>query len=114
MKEANDALLFDRACAELEGDSAGNGENCIEWIRGQSTVTVQLASHSKYANRVEKYAEDYPDEVQIVGKNPDGSFVAHLPLKYVSIRRPAHREMTEDQKQELRDRLAKARKDKNN
>lgn len=109
----DDALLFDRVSEEIDKEKAGNGEtttdNVIEWVKGNNTVTVQLVSHSKYANRVEKYAKAYPEEVQIVGRNADGSIVAHLPLKYIKITRPAHVEMTEERKEALRQKLAEAR-----
>lgn len=108
---ANDPLMFDHACETVEpaGISDYSGENVIEWIRGQKIVTAQLAGHSKLCNKIRKYAEEFPDEVRIVGENADGSIVAHIPLKYVKLTKPPKREFTEEQREAAAKRLAKAR-----
>ena len=115
MSDINKDMLFDAACEDIEpeGIEDYNGENAIEWIKGQKTVTVQLAGNTKLCNRVRKYAEEYPDEVQICGVNRDNSIVAHLPLSYIKITRPPKRELTEEQKVAARERLMKARKNRN-
>lgn len=114
MSDINKDMLFDAACEDIEpeGIEDYNGENAIEWIKGQKTVTVQLAGNTKLCNRVRKYAEEYPDEVQICGVNRDNSIVAHLPLSYIKITRPPKRELTEEQKAAARERLMKARKNR--
>lgn len=114
MEEYNkDTHLFEKACEDIKPDDIESGENVIEWIRGQDKATVQFAGHNRFCNRVKQYARDFPEEVQIVGENRDGSIVAHLPLSYISVRRPSHRDLTDEQKQELRERLAKARENRN-
>lgn len=112
--DVSEDRVFDVECERTEGDAAGVGENCIEWIRGQKIVTAMLAGGSRYANRVLKYAEEYPDEVRIAGKNSDGSFVAHLPLSYIRITHPTCRQLTEEQKQRAAETLKKARKEQQN
>lgn len=62
-------------------------DNCIEWLRGQNIVTVTL-SYGRLKNKVLKLAEEFPEEVQIVANNEDGSIMAHLPLKYIKITHP--------------------------
>lgn len=112
MDEAN-ILAFDRACEEIAPDTDDySSENCIEWLRGQKEVTVQLAAHSKLCNKIERYAEEFPDEVKIVGRNGDTSVIAHIPLSYVHLTRPPKREMSDEQRQAAVERLAKAREAK--
>ena len=76
-------------------------ENNIEWLNGQQTVTVTL-SQGRFINKVKKLAEQRED-VQIVAENSDGSICAHLPLKFIKISAP--RQLTEEQKEQARERL---------
>ena len=78
----------------------------IEWLKGQNCVTVTL-SQGRYISKVKKLAEKYPNEVEIVVENKDGSIVAHIPLRYIKISRP--KEMTEEQKQKAAERLQRVR-----
>lgn len=55
-------------------------ENVIEWLNGEDTITATL-NQVRYINKVKKLAIKYPDLVQILVENKDGSIVAHLPLK---------------------------------
>lgn len=76
-------------------------ENNIEWLNGQQTVTVTL-SQGRFINKVKKLALSYP-EIEIIAENEDGSICAHLPLKFIKISAP--RQMTEEQKEQARERL---------
>lgn len=82
-------------------------ENCIEFLRNEKTATVTF-SQRKYITKIKRLAEKYPDEVEICAENEDGSIVAHIPVKYVRISPP--KKLTEEQKESLRERLAKVRK----
>jgi hypothetical protein len=81
-------------------------ENVIEFLRGQQRATATFC-YGRMANRVKKLAEEHPEEVQIVAENPDGSIVAHFPVKWVKIMAPSKNrpEMSEEKKQELRERI---------
>jgi hypothetical protein len=81
-------------------------ENNIEWLNGQQRVTVTL-SQGKFINKVKRLAEQRED-VEIVAENKDGSICAHLPLKFIKISAP--RQMTEEQKEQARERLLANRK----
>lgn len=81
-------------------------ENNIEWLNGQQTVTVTL-SQGRFINKVKKLAEQRED-VQIVAENSDGSICAHLPLSFIKISAP--RQMTEEQREQARERLLAHRK----
>lgn len=81
-------------------------EYCIYWTYGDKLATVNFPSNSKLASNVRREKEKNPDEVTIYS---DGEYmVATLPIKYIKINNPK-REMTEEQKNELRDRLRNAR-----
>lgn len=61
-------------------------ENVIEFLNNQKVVTVTL-SQCRYISKVRKLAKSYPDEVQIVAENQDGSIVGHIPTCYIRISR---------------------------
>lgn len=66
---------------------AGNGENCIEFLRNSPVATVAI-SQGKYVTKIKRLAEKYPDECVILEENYDGSIVAHIPTKWVKISPP--------------------------
>ena len=74
-----------------------DNENALEWITGDKTATVTL-SQKRLISRVEKLAQEHPDEVQIVHRNRT-SIVAHLPAAYIKLQPP--REMSEAQAEVL-------------
>jgi adenylate kinase family enzyme len=81
-------------------------ENVIEWLTGNDTVLVTF-SQKKYVNKIKKLAETREDVV-IETENKDGSILARLPLKYIKITPP--RVMTEEQRNQVRERLEKYRR----
>ena len=56
-------------------------------------------------NRLERLAEQYPDEVECIAKNSDGSVYYHVPWRWVSIRHPVRysEEQLERKKEILKD-----------
>lgn len=110
MSEINKNMPFDSAREDVEDpDTIDGNENVIEWLNGNDTATVQLAGHRKLNNKVHEWAKEYPEEVQIVGENTNGSIVAYIPASYITLRRPVHRELSDEQREELRERLKKVR-----
>ena len=98
---------FERAADEIDSEvytGEAVQENCIEWIRGSQTATVTFPK-SRFSTKVTKLAEQYPDEVQICHVNKDGSIVAHIPVDYVTIRKPVKLDLTDEERQRRRDRL---------
>lgn len=84
----------------------GENENAIEWLDTQQKATVTLHG-GRLKNRVMKLVEEYPDEVEI-RREPDGNggfLVAKIPVKWVKITPPRRLELTDEQKEELRERL---------
>ena len=63
---------------------AGNGENCIEFLRNAPVATVAF-SQGKYVTKIKRLAESHPDECVIMEENYDGSIVAHVPTKWIKI-----------------------------
>lgn len=86
-------------------------ENELEWLRGQTVIAGTLC-RGRFANKVRRLAKAHPEEVQILAENADGSIFFHIPLSYLHIYAPSKREMTEQQKEEARIRLAQSRKQK--
>lgn len=66
----------------------------------------------KWISKIRKLAEKYPDEVRIIAQpeTNDGCIYVQLPAKWMKVQPPIKRELTEEQKAEMRDRLANARK----
>ena len=81
-------------------------ENVIEWITGEERATLSL-SQRRTITRVKKLAEQYPDEVQIVAENQDGSVCVHMPVDYILIRKPRVTELSDEEKSRRRDLLRK-------
>lgn len=91
-----------------------NNENMIEFISGTRTATVSF-TNQKHINRMKKLYEERKDEFKYFKENEDGSVCAKIPLKWIKVNAGAlpgtgkKREMTEEQKEELRQRLAAGR-----
>ena len=88
-----------------------NTENMIEFLSGTRTATVTF-TNQKHINRMKKLYEERKDEFKYFKENEDGSVCAKIPVKWVRIgagRTGTKREMTEEQKEALRQRLAAGR-----
>ena len=85
-------------------------ENCIEWIRGSNIATVSF-TQIRYINKIKKYAKQFPNLFEIVAEK-DGVLVAHIPVRSVKIQYVTPREMSEDEKELARERLAMYREQK--
>ena len=65
----------------------------------------------RWIHKVQVLAEKYPDEVTIIRQpeNNDGCIYARMPVRYLKLIRPTQRELTDEEKIELSERLNKAR-----
>lgn len=88
-------------------------ENVVEFLSGQRTCTVTF-TNQKHINRIKKLHEERGDEFKYYVENKDGSVCAKIPLKWVRINPGSKekREMTEEQKEILRQRFAASRQNK--
>ena len=105
---------FEKACnkVEKERNYDVNNENAISWIRGNKIATVTF-SQGRYISKIKKLSEKFPDDVQIVAENKDGSIVAHIPVSYIKINRSA-RELTDEEKKAIAKRLSGSKTNNNN
>ena len=83
-------------------------ENAIEFLYGDKMATATFCS-PRHINRVKKLAEQFPDECQIVVENSDSSIVAHFPVKWIRIQKPNQRDLTEEERAEIRERFLNGR-----
>ena len=86
-------------------------ENAIEWLTGQKRAGF-TATQKKWVNKLKKYAESHPDDVDVY-VNKDGSVFAHVPVSWIKVSPPRAVNLTEEQKAEAAERLRKAREKKN-
>lgn len=63
-------------------------EFCIEWVRGDDRAMVTFPNGSRMKNKLQKLHSQYPEDVQIIAENKDGSICAWIPVKWVNIRKP--------------------------
>jgi len=103
---------FEKACEKADEDYDGMmaNENAIEWLRGSAVATITTCQ-VRYINRLKKYAKEYPDLFEIVSER-DGVVVAHIPVKSIKITHVTPREMSEEEKELARERLAMYREQK--
>ena len=86
-----------------------NMENCVEFISGDLTCTASF-TNQKHINRMKKLYEKNKEEFSYLVENADGSICAKFPLSWLKITPPTKREMTEEEKELLRQRLAEVRR----
>jgi len=69
------------------------------------------SSETKWINKILKLKQEHPDKVDIryLPEDNDGMIVAHIPKNWIKVSPPRKREMTEEQKVALAERLAFAR-----
>lgn len=87
-------------------------ENAIEWMDGQKTVTVTVHSQ-KIRNRILKLAKDHPDKVAVIARPEDrgqnGYLYARIPVGWLKIQPPVQRNLTDEERAELKERAARMR-----
>lgn len=89
-------------------------ETAIERVQGTDYCTV-FTAEKKFINSLNRLKDQYPDEVEILTINEDGSIVAHVPYSWFKfIKPPTKREYTNEQKQAMAERMAKAREARGN
>lgn len=84
-------------------------ENCIEWIEGDKTMTV-TTYRKGLIRKIKAISEEKPEEVEIIKENKDGSICVHAPLSYLQISPKRTHNISEERRQELRERFEKIRR----
>lgn len=82
-------------------------ENAIEWYSGRKTMTLSL-SQRKLINKIKKMAAENPDDISY-SENADGTICAHIPVAYLSIRKP--RFVSEEEREQARIRFMKLKEE---
>ena len=88
-----------------------NLENMIEFISHSHSATVTF-TNPKHIRIIKELYKEHKEDFKYFKLNNDGSVCAKFPLKWVRIsagRTGTKRELTEEQKQALRERLAAGR-----
>lgn len=78
-------------------------EFAIEWVRGGSYAGITVPSGSALKSKILKYAEERPEEVEIIALNEDGSIFAHIPISYIKVTPP--KTMSEEGKEAVSKRI---------
>jgi len=99
---------FEKAAWDVDKNINSNQENVIEWLRNSHTVTATF-SQPRFVNKVKELRKKFPDQVEIIHENKDGSIVCHLPLKAIKLNLVTPREYSEEEKKKLREQLKRAR-----
>lgn len=88
-----------------------NTENMIEFTTHCHFATVTF-TNAKHIRKIKELYKEHKEDFKYYVENKDGSVCAKIPLKWIRIsagRTGTSREMTEEQKEELRKRLAEGR-----
>lgn len=66
----------------------------------------------KFITKIHKLKEQYPDQVRIIAEpeNNDGCIYCELPTSWLKVQPPVKRVLTEEQKQEIAQRLSAGRR----
>ena len=90
-------------------------ETCIERIQGEDYCTV-YTSEIKFYNKLKKLKEENPNLIDIIeeNNNEDKYILAHVPSEWMKFVGPPRTvTLTAQQREERKNRLAKAREMKN-
>jgi hypothetical protein len=86
-------------------------ENNIEWVTGlkdEDKITLSLSS-KRFINKVKKICSEHPEDTKLI-ENGDGTIYAELPIDCLKIYYPRKVELTEEQKEKLREQMKAIRK----
>lgn len=83
--------------------SEANKENCIEFLTGDSTVTVSFTS-PRFCNRIKKLYEKNKEDFGYMVENNDNSICAKIPISWLRIQ--PNKKLSEEERQTMAERLA--------
>ena len=84
----------------------GCNENVIEFMTNDTRAPLSF-SRGRYKSVIRKLAEKSPEDCQISADNEDGSICAQVPVSWLRISPP--RQYTEEQRQQMGERLRQNR-----
>lgn len=80
-----------------------DNENCIDFLRGSKVATCYFTQR-RFISRMKELAREHPEECEICEENRDGSIVARFPSSWVKISPPRKLDLTDEQRESLRER----------
>ena len=85
-------------------------ETAFDYLSENKYATFS-SNEAKWINRMKSLADSHPDEVKILYQPEDneGYMLAHIPKSWVKCSPPHKRNLTDEQRAELAERLAKVR-----
>lgn len=89
-------------------------ETAVGYLNVDSYATFS-SSEQKWINKILALKESYPDDVQIeyMPEDNNGMLLARIPKSWIKIKAPSKRNITEEQRAQIAERLAASRKVKN-
>lgn len=76
-------------------------ENVIEWEIGDEYACVTFPK-GKLANKVRRLKAKFPDLVEIIAENRDGSIYAHIPISAIKLSITEKRELSPEEREAKR------------
>lgn len=101
-EELEDGLEEESVSDPTEGNMSVI-ENVLEFLKNSEDMYVTF-SQKRFVTKIKRMAEKYPDEVEILRENPDGSIYAKMPVRALHLNL-VKREISEEQKVEAAKRL---------
>ena len=88
-------------------------ETCCEFLNVDKHATF-CSSETKWINKIIQLKEQYPDDIhiQVYPEDNQGMILAHIPKSFFKLNPPRKRNMTEEQRQAIAERLSAGRKQK--
>lgn len=83
-------------------------ETVYEHVDGNDTFTVTAAERWS-VGMIRRLKDKYPDQVEIIKENEDGSIFAHVPSSWMRIKPKRHVDISDERREELREQLKAAR-----
>lgn len=91
-------------CKDSKGTGADVMETCFNYCSADKAYFS--SDERRWINRVRKLKENNPDQIRIIAEpdENDGCIYCELPIRYLHVFAPSKRELTEEQKEEMRER----------
>ena len=86
-------------------------ETAINYCSDENFMTI-YTQEKKWINKIYNWKTEYPNDVEIRIINRDGSIVAHIPKSWFKISPSRKRNMSEEQRAAIVERLKKYRESK--
>ena len=81
-------------------------ETCFNYC--QPDIAFMSSDERRWVNKIRKLAESHPDEVTIIREpdENDGCIYCSLPVRWLNVRPPIKRNLTDEQRLAMSERLA--------